>query len=174
MLSFGTRDREKFVLISVEGRREAGEEFNLINATTRNLELIYVVADERDVIDQRAVVRGEKVYRYPLNVRPSDARAMLVALLTDANDLRTDPQFYRLLENNCTTNLVGHAGGAVGGRVNQAILNTFPGYADVTLRRLGLVDDSQPIDHQRALAEVNPLAHLYRDSRDYSRRIRRE
>jgi hypothetical protein len=174
MLSFGTHDRERFVLISVEGRREVGEEFNLVNATTRNLELIYVIADERDVIDQRAVVRDEKVYRYPIVARPSDARAMLVALLKDANELRTDPQFYRLLENNCTTNLVEHAGGAVGGKVNQAILNTFPGYADVTLRRIGLVDDSQPIMQQRALAEVNPLAQLYRDSADYSRRIRRE
>jgi len=174
MLSFGTSDRQQFVLISIEARREVGEKFNWVTATTGELELMYVIADERDVIDQRACVRDEKVLRYPIQVRPGDASALLVALLKDANEVRKNPQLYDLMENNCTTNLVQHAGGRVVNPVDRVALTSFPGYADVTLRRVGLIDNSKPIMQQRQEAEVNPLAVLYRDSTHYSQRIRRE
>jgi len=59
----------------------------------------------------------------------------------------------------------------------QSIASTllaFPAYADVTLRRVGLVDNSLSVSEQRAQAEVNELARRYRDMPNYSRRIRRE
>jgi len=174
MLSFGTRDREQFVVVSIEARREVGEEFNFVTATTGQLELIYVIADERDIIDQRAVVRKEKLLRFPIQVPPKDAQALFAALLQDANELRRKPQIYDLIENNCTSNLVRHAGKNVIGAVDRASLLAFPAYADVTLRRVGLVDDSLSVSEQRAQAEVNALAVRYRDMPNYSKRIRRE
>jgi hypothetical protein len=174
MLSFGTRDRDQFLVVSIEARREVGEEFNFVTATTGQLELIYVIADERDIIDQRAVVRKEKLLRFPIQLPPKDAQSLFAALLRDANELRRKPQIYNLLDNNCTSNLVRHAGPKVFGAVDRATLVAFPAYADVTLRRVGLVDDSLSLFEQRAQAEVNELALRYRDMPNYSRRIRRE
>lgn len=174
MLSFGTRDRQQFVVVSIEARREVGQEFNFVTATTGQLELLYVIADERDIIDQRAVVREEKLLRFPIQVPPKDAQALFGALLRDANDLRRKPQIYNLLDNNCTSNLVRHAGPNVINAVDRATLVAFPAYADITLRRVGLVDNSLSVFEHRAQAEVNALAVRYRDMPNYSRRIRRE
>jgi len=174
MLSFGTRDRDQFVVVSIEARREVGEQFNFVTATTGQLELIYVIADERDIIDQRAVVREEKLLRFPIQVPPKDAKSLFAALLRDANDLRRKPQIYDLLDNNCTSNLVRHASKDLFSAVDRATLLAFPAYADITLRRVGLVDDSLSVSEQRAQAEVNELARRYRDMPNYSRRIRRE
>jgi hypothetical protein len=174
MLSFGTRDRDQFVVVSIEARREVGEEFNFVTATTGQLELIYVIADERDIIDQRAVVREEKLLRFPIQVPPKDAKSLFTALLRDANDLRRKPQIYDLLDNNCTSNLVRHASKDLFSAVDRATLLAFPAYADITLRRVGLVDNSLSVSEQRAQAEVNELARRYRDMPNYSRRIRRE
>jgi hypothetical protein len=171
MLSFGTYG-EQYLLLSIEGRREEGEEYNLRNAACRELELIYVLADERDVIDQRAVVRGETVRRFSLNATPNQARKLLVRLLCDANRLHSEPRFYRLLKDNCTSNLAEPSGAAIGGPLQQAWVATFPGYADRKLRRLGLIDDSLPLRDQRAAAEINGLAKLYRNADQYSLRIR--
>jgi len=174
MLSFGTRDREQFFLVSIEARRQVGQEFNLVTATTGQLGLIYVIADERDAIDQRAVVREERVFRFPIQVRPEDAQALFSSLLQDSNDLRRNPQVYNLLDNNCTTNLVRQASPSVIGAIDRATILAFPGYADLTLRRVGLIDDSVSIAEQRAQAQINELAHRYRDMPNYSRLIRRE
>lgn len=171
MLSFGTHTGQ-YLLLSIEGRREVGEEYSLRTAACRELELIYVFAEERDVIDQRAVVRGETVRRYPLNVSPHQARALLVSLLGDANQLHREPRFYRLLKDNCTSNLVQPSGAALGGPLQQTWVATFPGWADRTLRRLGIIDDSLSLRDQRSAAEINSSAKLYRDAEQYSLRIR--
>lgn len=171
MLSFGTYQGQ-YLLLSIEGRREEGEEYNLRNAACRELELIYVIAEERDVIDQRAVVRGETVRRFPLDVSCDQARKLLVRLLCDANRLHSEPRFYRLLKDNCTSNLAEPSGDAIGGPLQQAWLSTFPGFADRKLRRLGLIDDSVPLRDQRAAAEINALAKQYRYAEEYSLRIR--
>lgn len=172
MLSFGTFQQDHYLLLSIEGRREEGEEFNLRTAVGRELELIYVFAEERDVIDQRAVVRGETVRRFPLQVCPHQARALLLALLRDANQLHAEPRFYRLFRDNCTSNLVRPTGNLTGGPIRRSKLSVFPGYADRILRSSGLIDNRLPLKVQRERAEINHLAKRYRDVPDYSLKIR--
>jgi hypothetical protein len=171
MLSFGTHTGQ-YLLLSIEGRREVDEEYSFRTAACRELELIYVFAEERDVIDQRAVVREETLRCYPLNVYPHQARALLVRLLRDANQLHDEPRFYRLLKDNCTSNLVEPSSTAIGGPLRRAWLTAFPGCADRTLRRIGIIDDQLPLKDHRTVAEVNDLAKRYRYAEDYSLRIR--
>ena len=67
-LSFGFSDGRQLG-ISVEVRRERGQEFNLLGGLTRQFELMYVVATERDLVGLRAVHRGNPVYLYPIRGR---------------------------------------------------------------------------------------------------------
>lgn len=147
----------RFLVDSNENRRKVGKEFDFVTATMGQLELLCVIADERDTIHQRAVVRKEKLLRFPIQLPPKDAQALFAALLRDANELRRKPQTYHLLDNNCisNSNLVRHAVPKVFGAVDRATLVAFPAYADVTLRRVGLVDDSLSLFEQREQAEVN-------------------
>lgn len=174
VLSFGTADREQFLAVSVEARREVGEEFNFKNGVSNQFELIYVLADERDVIDQRAVVRGEAVFRYPLRITRQEAQSLLLALFDDVNRIHEQPEFYNILNNNCTSNLLKHAGEAVPLPLAKTMIEALPGYSDVFLRQVGLIDSSQPLATQREKARINELAIRFRDAADYSKCLRRE
>ena len=172
MLSFGSTCGDDYICISVEARREEGEDFGLINAVTQELELIYVVATERDMIDLRTQIREETLYRYPVNATPDQVRGLLVGLLEHANHLHRCPEFYRLLENNCTSNLIEHTGIEAVRPIAKHWIGTFPGYSDVILRRLGLIESSHRIMCQRCRCEVNPIAAKCRFRSDYSRCLR--
>ncbi len=81
-LSFGTKDSEDFYILSVEARREKGEKYQPIAGMMRKFDLIYVIATERDMLDQRAHWNEEKVHRYPIQVEPRHARSSLSTCFT--------------------------------------------------------------------------------------------
>src|SRR5262249_48349439 len=64
--------------ISIETRKKVGQEYSAIEGFFKQYELIYVVADERDVIRLRTNYRGEEVYLYRLKTPIPEARALLL------------------------------------------------------------------------------------------------
>jgi hypothetical protein len=58
---------DQYVAISIETRKAKGEEYSALRGFFRQYELIYVVADERDVVRLRTNYRGEDVYLYRLD-----------------------------------------------------------------------------------------------------------
>jgi hypothetical protein len=94
--------------ISIETRKERGEEYSAVRGFFRQYELYYVVADERDVIGVRASQRGEQVSLYRLSVPPDVARQLLVSYLQAADDLAKQPRWYNALSQNCTTTIRVH------------------------------------------------------------------
>ena len=67
-------------------------------------ELIYIGADERDLMRLRKV-RNEQIELYRLRPPPERARALLVEYTKQANDLAARPRFYNTLTTNCTTTM---------------------------------------------------------------------
>ena len=63
--------------ISIETRKEVGEEYSAVLGFFRQYELYYVVADERDLVRVRTNRRGEEVYLYPLSISREVARELL-------------------------------------------------------------------------------------------------
>ncbi len=53
--------------VSIETRKRRGQEYSAVQGFFKQYELIYVVADERDVVRLRTNYRGEQVYLYRLN-----------------------------------------------------------------------------------------------------------
>jgi uncharacterized protein DUF4105 len=103
--------------ISIETRPEVGEGFSPIASVFKQFELIYVVGDERDVVRVRTNYRSENVYLYRLNTSADDARRLLLVYLARINELADRPEFYHLLSNSCTINIVRYANAA--GRVGR-------------------------------------------------------
>lgn len=89
--------------LSVEVRREKGEEWSSIAGFFKSTELAYVAADERDVIGLRTHVRGEDVRLYQLRATKAQARDVLMAYFADINSLAKTPRWYDTLTVNCTT-----------------------------------------------------------------------
>jgi hypothetical protein len=94
--------------ISIETRKERGEEYSAVRGFFRQYELYYVVADERDVIGVRAAHRGEQVALYRLAVPPEVARKLLVSYLEQADQLAHRPEWYNAFSHNCTTTIRLH------------------------------------------------------------------
>ena len=66
---------------SIEKRKVVGQSYSTLAGFYRQYELIYIPADERDVIRLRTNYRGEQVYLYRTTISPQRARAIFVEYL---------------------------------------------------------------------------------------------
>lgn len=172
MLSFGFKGGE-YLVVSVEVRLEVGETYSPVLGAMRQFELIYVVADERDVIRLRTEIRKNNVYVYRSTATPQQARDLLLDVVARVNELRDNPEFYDTISNNCTTNIVRHINNLSPGAVPYDVKVLLPGLSAQLAYDLGLLDRRVPYDELQRQANVTPLAIRYRDSRDFSTKIRR-
>jgi hypothetical protein len=157
--------------ISIETRPEVGEGFAPIASMFKQFELIYVVGEERDLVGVRANHRQEPVYLYRLNTSADDARRLFLVYLDRINELADRPEFYHLLTNSCTINIVRYANAA--GRVGRIdIRHIFNGLADSYLYRSGRIDTSLPFDELRRRSLINEAARAAEGASDFSERIR--
>lgn len=157
--------------ISIETRKEKGEEYSAVRGFFRQFELYYVVADERDVIGVRASQRGERPSLYRVKMPVEAAHKLLLRYLDEVDRLAAKPKWYNALTHNCTTEI----------RWNMlaiGVKNPFDWriLANAHLPELmyerGTVDTSLPIAELRALSDVTQRAKQADGAPDFSRRIR--
>ena len=170
-VSFGFDDG-RYLAISIEARREPKETYGVIAGALRNFELIYVVGDEQDLIGRRAVFDGTDVELYPIRAELDQIRRMFVMMLERANAIRTRPEFYNTLTNNCTLNLVRHVNALAPERIPSSWRIVLPGYSDAVIHGLGLIDTTLTIEAARARFRINQQAREALGQPDFSARIR--
>jgi hypothetical protein len=173
MLSFGFEGGD-YLGISVEVRLEKGESYHPATGLLRQFEIIYVVADERDLIRVRTEHRDCEVFSYRSVATPQQAQTLLVDMLSRTNQLYDKPEFYDTLSNNCTTNIVRHINRLAPDRVPYDYRVLFPGFADQLAYELGLLDNRIPFAELKRKSKVNDLALRYKDSPQFSAQIRGE
>jgi hypothetical protein len=157
--------------ISIETRPEVGEGFNPVASLFKQFELIYVVGDERDLVRVRTNYRKEAVYLYRLNSPPDDVRRLLMVYLKRINELADQPEFYHLLSNSCTINIIRYMNAA--GRAGRFdIRHLLNGMIDSYLYHSGRVDTTLPFDELRRRSRINEAALAADDAPDFSSRIR--
>lgn len=171
MLSFGLDDGT-WLCVSAEIRREIGEKYSTLAGMTNRFELVYVVADERDLIRLRTRHREADVYVYPTVAGPEQAQRLFVQVAGKVNHLQTNPEFYHTLTNNCTTSIQRQVNQVAENRVPFAWQVLLPGHSARYAWQLGLLDKRVPFDELTRLAHVNDLADRHYDDPEFSRRIR--
>lgn len=176
-LSFGIADGKgghRYLAVSVEIRRESGESFSPLAALFRRFELIYVFADERDVIGLRAIHRQHDVFLYPVKATPEQAQALFMDMLERAVALERQPEFYHTVTNNCTSNIAMHLRHLWPGSVPAWDLRyLLPAGADELALERGLLDCVGPIDDLRKRYNISQVARQSGDKVDnFSDRIR--
>jgi hypothetical protein len=173
IVSFGFGG-EDFLAVSIEARKELGEGYSTVKGFFRQYELLYVVADERDVIRLRTNFRKnppEDVYRYRVQASPATARAFFLDYLKSINEIRDRPQFYNTLTDNCTNVIWMHAH-VNPERVPFSWKLLASGYAPEYLYDMGTLDTSIPFSELMQRAHINRIAQSLNDAPDFSRRIR--
>ena len=171
MLSFGFADG-RHLCLSVETRREQGEVYDALKGFFRQYELIYVFADETDLVKLRTNFRGEQVFLYPLAVPLDAARRVLVEYLQAATDLRERPQWYNALTDNCTTTLIGHSRRVALPEARFDWRWIVNGHLHEVMYERGTIDNSRPLDELRERCFINGRAVACPDDAQFSRAIR--
>jgi hypothetical protein len=171
MASFGFAGEP--VTISIETRKEQGEEYSTLAGFFRRYELYYVVADERDLVGLRTTYREptEDVYLYRVHMPRENMRRLFLAYLAEINSLNERPEFYNTLTTNCTTNIVQHI---------RSFREDLPlswkmlasGHFAELVYEYGALDQSLPFAELRRASLINERARAPDGAADFSRRIR--
>jgi hypothetical protein len=157
--------------ISIETRKEVGEEYSAVRGFFRQFELYYVVADERDVIKLRTDYRGEDVFLYRLRTPPDRARKLLLEYVEKFNGLVAQPAWYNALTHNCTTVIFDNVRPVVGSvPFDWRILAN--GHIDEMLYEEGIINASMPFESLRERSHVNEPAARAGPEADFSALIR--
>ena len=158
--------------VSIEIRPEIGEKYHPLAGMFKQYELIYVVGDERDLIRLRTNFRNEETYLYRSTASPTQARDLLVEILSRANELAGEPSFYGTIRQNCTTSLVEH--------INQVLNDDIPfsgrlllnGYSDRLAYARGNIRKVLPFDDLKAASYISEIARRLGKDPEFSQKIR--
>lgn len=172
MLSFDFRGDEHLCL-SVEARLERGEKYSPLGGSLRQYELIYVLADERDVIVRRTRHRSSEVYLYHTVATPDQAKRVFVDAMKRVNKLYNEPEFYDTLTNNCTTNIVRHVNILRPGDIPYDPRILFTGLSDQLAFEQGMLKAEGTFEQTKQRANITQQSNRFADQTDYSAQIRR-
>lgn len=172
--SFGFADGT-YIAVSIEGRYEQGESYDPLGGITNQFELIYIVADERDVIRLYTQVNKNEIYLYRLRMTPAEVREIFVSMLNRANKLTQTPEFYHAVSNNCATNLIAHINAGRTNAIPRDYRARFPGLIDRLLFERGLLETTETdFKKVREGSQINWLAEKFGDMDEFSLGIRQQ
>ena len=174
MMSFDFEGQEN-VCFSIETRKEKGEDYSTIKGFFRQYEIIYVVADERDLVRLRTNYRekgkGEDVYLYRLNASPEVARKVFLSYLGEVNRLKEQSQWYNALTDNCTTSIRQHTMPYnPNARLDWRLI--VNGYIDEMLYERRTIDTCLPFAELKKRSYINPKAQAADKDPAFSQLIR--
>jgi hypothetical protein len=172
MLSFGFADG-RYLTLSVEARKEIGEAYSPWRGMVKQYELIYIIGDERDLVRLRTNYRNHTVRRYPIDTTRENAKLLLIDMLQQAHNLRSNPDFYNTLTSTCTTNIVKHANHVTPGRIPWNWKLLAPGYADELAYDLHLINTSLSFEEIRESQRIEDAARACGDCIEFSAAIRK-
>lgn len=167
MLDFNFSD-QGHVIVSVETRKEQGEEYGLVSGALRQFELTYVFGADKDLLGLRALVRNSNLHLYPVKAEPEFIVSLFKDLANSANQLHDEPKFYRTLRDNCTTTLVKHIDRQYQDKIGFRLETMFPAKAGELLANLGHMDSELSYPEAYNVSRIDHLVRQYWDDDDFS------
>jgi len=161
------------IAVSVEARREVGEDFNAFKGLFNNFELMYIWGSERDITGRRVVVEKSKLFMYPLSLSQNASQKLFLKMASETAKMESRPRFYNTLTDNCTSILAKNANEINPGSVPFNISWFLPGYSDEYLYSLGYLDNIDDLETLRIRSNITDLVVQFYESEDFGLNIRR-
>ncbi len=172
LVSFAFKNGDHLVF-SVEIRKEKNESYSSIAGFFKQYELALIAADERDIIYVRTNVRGEDVYRYPIDI-PADARKELfLSYVRMGHEISTKPKFYNTITANCTTIIFEMIKAIMPGKIPMDPRIILSGYLPEYLHKIGGLYKNTAVKDMRARARITDKALQAGHVKDFSYLIRK-
>ncbi|MEH6456051.1 MAG: DUF4105 domain-containing protein [Cocleimonas sp.] len=125
--------------LSVEARKELGEEYSLSGGLSAKFELIYLLASYRDIVGIR-LMRNEDVYSYPIKATAEEAQSLFKVVAARTNKIDKEPELYHLFLKNCTTEIVKLVNQIADNEFPRLTQSFMPGDAGKALYKMNLID----------------------------------
>lgn len=148
---------ERWLGLSVETRREAGEKYSILRGILREFEVTHVWATERDLVMRRVEHLDFPLTRYRLDVPEEYLGRIFLQFLRETAALATTPRWYNTLRTNCTSSLIEYVNQAEPGAIPRHYSSVLTGRADDHLKRLGYLDPDYALPITREWLAHSPL-----------------
>jgi hypothetical protein len=153
VFDFGSDGR---ICFSIEVRFRKGQSYSVLRSLYRQQELIFLAADERDVILRRTKYgRPQEAHLYRLNIPPWEAQSAFLDYIRTISSLYQTPRWYHGLCANCTTSFYRLPSSRC--RLDWRVLAN--GRLDRALYAAGRLDRSLPFAELKRLAYLNDAAN---------------
>ena len=139
-LNFVFSDGEE-IIMSMETRRDGGEEFSPTLGLLRKFETIYVLGSYEDIIGVRTDFRDERVYVYPTIFNQDDSQKLFLKIAKDINGIYAQPKFYNTLFNNCMNAISRPIESVSDFNFPFTYKIIMPGYIDEVLYEMGMIQN---------------------------------
>jgi hypothetical protein len=142
--------------MSIEVRYRKGQNYSLLRSLYRQQELIFVVADERDIILRRTKHdRSQEAYLFRFSIGAEERRLAFLDYVDAINSLNEKPRWYHGLCANCTTTFYRLPNSRC--RWDWRVLAN--GRLDKALYEAGRLDRTLPFPELRRTAYLNEIAN---------------
>lgn len=160
----------KTVSISVEARREKGEDYGAIRGLFNNYEQWYTWGSAADLFSRRAVYHNEDLYMYPLLISQETGQGLFIDLAKQTSQIATHPRFYNTVFSNCTNVLADSANRVHKGSIPWTFARIFTGYSDNKLYELGLISQDESFDETFKKSQIDlKIKEMFNQNKTYSK-----
>lgn len=143
--------------LSVETRREAGEAYSLLRGMLRGFEVTHVWATEEDLVRRRVQYLDHPLTRYRVDI-PGEVRARIFReFARETAALAKQPRWYHTLRTNCTSSLIRYVNQSEPGAIPDHWSSMLTGRADDHLGRLGYLNRDSAVRITRKWLAANAL-----------------
>lgn len=171
-LSFEFADG-RALAVSVEARREEGEEYSPLQGLLRRYETMVVIGTEPDLLGLRVIAWDDPLYLFPVRVTPAQAQHLFRRLVDDAQRIERTPTWYNTLTNNCTSTIVDAVNElAADDAALGPLVGLLPGYSLDAAYERGWIDTDLSLEETRRAHRVNERIAAAIGDPDFSRAIR--
>lgn len=147
----------RYIGLSVETRREAGEEYSLIGGMLRSFEVTHIWATEADLVTRRVQYLDYPLTRYRLEIPEEYHARIFLQFAQETEDLATIPRWYNTVTNNCTSSLIRYVNESEPNAIPLHYSYVFTGKADDHLAALGYLDQTSSLVITREYLASNNL-----------------
>lgn len=147
----------RYLGLSVETRRESGEEYSLMGGALRSFELTHIWATEDDLVTRRVEYLDYPLRRYRLDIPAEYRGRIFLKFAQETAGLATTPRWYNTLMNNCTSSLIQYVNESEPDAIPMHYSYVLTGRVDEYLAKLGYMDSDDSLSIDRAFLASNSV-----------------
>ena len=147
----------RYLGLSVETRRELGEEYSLVGGVLRSFEVTHIWATESDLVTRRVLYLDYPLTRYRLEIPKEYRSRIFLKFARETQALATTPRWYNTATNNCTSSLIRYVNDSEPVAIPLHYSYVATGRVDDYLASLGYLDRASSLAVTRDYLASNPL-----------------